>query len=155
MDHEERGNDCHVALLDESNSLLVEKRRVLDRVDPRLRCDAHPARAVRVRGNAEPGLVRFGDRGCRLLRGVLRDLRWRALAEDAARRKELDHLRAGRDLLPYRLAHLVGPVGDPPDLEAMATGRRDAAAARHDARPFEQTLLDRAAEVDHHRSVRA
>src|SRR5438270_4692227 len=69
--------------------------------------------------------------------------------------KRLDHLRAGRDLLPYRLAHLVGPVGDPPDLEAVATGRRDAAAARHDARPFEQTLLDRAAEVDHHRSVRA
>src|SRR5205823_8209221 len=26
MDHEKRGNDRHVALLDESNSLLVEKR---------------------------------------------------------------------------------------------------------------------------------
>ncbi len=59
---------------------------MLDRVDTRLGRETHPARAVGVGRDEEPGVVRFADRGGGLFRGVLRDLRRGAIAEDAARR---------------------------------------------------------------------
>jgi hypothetical protein len=128
---------------------------VLDGVDPRLGRDAHTAGAMCVRRDAKPSVVRFGHRGRGLIRGVLRDLGRRAIAEDAGRREEPDDPRAGRDLLAHRFAHLIGTVGDPTDLEAVAARRRDATAGRDDPWTLKKSFLDRATELDDHRAVRA
>src|SRR5207244_1023104 len=155
LHHEKRGNDGDIALFDDAHGSLVNEGRVLDRVDPRLRSHAHPARTVRVRCDAQPSVVRLGHGGRCLFWGVLRYLGRGAIAEDATSREELDHLCTGRDLLAHGLAHLVRTIRDAADLETVATSRRDSAAACDDARTLEESLFDRAAEVDDHRAVRA
>src|SRR5437773_725779 len=154
LHHEKRGNDSDIALFDDTHGSLVKEGRMLDRVDPRLGSHAHPARPVRVRCDAQPSVVRLGRGGRGLFWGVLRYLGRGAVAEDAARREELDHLCAGRDLFTHGLAHLVRTIRDAADFETVAPSRRDPAAARDDARTLEESLFDRAAEVDDDRGVR-
>src|SRR5207248_2573815 len=74
LHHEKRGNDGDIALFDDAHGSLVKEGRVLDRVDPRLRSHAHPARTVRVRCDAQPSVVRLGHGGRCLFWGVLRYL---------------------------------------------------------------------------------
>src|SRR2546428_13532381 len=114
---------------------------MLDRVDPRLGGDAHPAGAVRVRGDPEARLVRLRDRGGGLVERELRYVRWRALAEDSAGREDLDHRRAGVDLLAHGPAHLVRTIGDPADLEAMAARGRDSASGGDEPRALDGPVL--------------
>src|SRR5437773_6206920 len=155
LHHEKRGNDGDIALFDDAHGSLVKEGRVLDRVDPRLRSHAHPARTVGVCCDAQPSVVRLGHGGRGLFWRVLRYLGRGAVAEDAASREELDHLCTGGDLLAHGLAHFVRTIRDAAHFETVATGRRDPAAACDDARTLEESLFDRAAEVDDHRAVRA
>src|SRR5207248_1084532 len=109
-----------IVVLDDADRLRVEHRAVLDRVDLRLRGDAHAFCAVRVRRDLHAELVRLLDGGTRLLERVLRDAWPRAAAEDAAGGEELDHGRAGMDLLANALADLVDPITDATHLDAVA-----------------------------------
>ena len=58
-------------------------------------------------------------------------------------------------LLAHGLADLIRSVGDPPHLETVTAGRCDATTRGDDPRTFERALLDRPAELDDHRTVRA
>src|SRR5438445_1823710 len=155
MDDEERRHERDAAVLDERYGLLVEHRRMLERIDARLGGDAHTTCPVRVRRDAQASAMRFLDRRGRLFRGVLRDLRRRSTAEDAAGGEELDHARARMHLLAHGLADLIRTVCDPAHLETVPARRRDAATRRDDPRTFERAALDRPAQLDDHRTIRA
>src|SRR5438132_6129464 len=157
-------SDCttrSVGTMATSRSLMTRtvrsSRRVACSIEsiPASASHAHPARTVGVRCDAQPGVVRLGHGGRCLFWEVLRHFGRGAIAEDATSREELDHLCTGRDLLAHGLAHLVRTIRDAADLETVATSRRDPAAACDDARTLEESLFDRAAEVDDHRAVRA
>ena len=85
---------------------------MLDAIDARLDRGPDAVVAVCVRRDLEPGAVRFvGDRP-QLLVGVLLRTGRAGVRHDAARRADLDQLRAVLDLVADRLAHLADPVGD-------------------------------------------
>src|SRR2546427_8280306 len=58
-------------------------------------------------------------------------------------------------LLAHGLADLIRTVGDPAHLETVPARRRDAATRGDDPRTFERAALDRPAQLDDHRTIRA
>ena len=131
---------------------------MLDTVEAGLDHGADAVVAVRVRGDLESGAVRFvGDRP-QLLVGVLLRTGRPGVRHDAARRADLDHLRAVLDLVPNRLAHLAHTVGDAfldgqrhdvgrERLEhggvEVTAGGRDRVTRGNDAGPVDPTEVDR------------
>src|SRR3546814_4586905 len=86
---------------------------MLDRVDARGNRGANALGAMRVRGDAQPPLMRLvGDRGELLLRH-LQLARFGVARKDAAGRADLDHLGAIFALAADLIAKLVGRVAAP------------------------------------------
>ena len=155
MDRGERRDDRDVAFLEEADGALVEEGRVLDGVDAGLGRDAHAPGAVGVRGDPKSRVVGFSHGGGRLLGSELRYLRRRAFAQHPSGREDLDDPSARADLLADRFPHLIGSIGNASDLGPVTAGGRHAPASGDDPRSFDHAALDRAAELDDHRSIRA
>src|SRR5438094_499336 len=81
--------------------------------------------------------------------------RRRAFAQHPSGREDLDDPSARADLLADRFPHLIGSIGNASDLGPVTAGGRHAPASGDDPRSFDHAALDRAAELDDHRSIRA
>ncbi len=105
-----REDDPGTALLDHGEVVVGRHRRVFDRPDARLGREGDAPAADRVGRHVGAGPLRFLDDRVKLGPGIAGVLKAAAGGTDAARQEHLEEVRAGNQVLPGGLPHLVHAV---------------------------------------------